>query len=202
MHNKVVYRIARGMRAAGAVVLRFNFRGVGSSEGVHDQGKGEVEDARSALAFLREQSFIRPDGAVVVGHSAGGWGALALVGDNPPGVSAVIAFAPGRGGHANDLPNQVCAPHTLTSAAAEFGKTARVPVTWLVAANDSYFSPELSRRLADAFRAGGDRVDFHVLAPSGGEGHWLAEGEAGVKIAGPDLDRALKLSAPKPDKKR
>lgn len=55
MHNKVVYRIARGMRTAGAVVLRFNFRGVGSSEGVHDQGKGEVEDARAALAFLRKR---------------------------------------------------------------------------------------------------------------------------------------------------
>jgi alpha/beta superfamily hydrolase len=55
MHNKVVYRIARGMRRAGAVVLRFNFRGVGSSEGEHDQGVGEVEDARAALRFLRER---------------------------------------------------------------------------------------------------------------------------------------------------
>ena len=55
MHNKVVYRIARGMRAAGAVVLRFNFRGVGSSEGVHDHANGEMEDARAALAFLRER---------------------------------------------------------------------------------------------------------------------------------------------------
>jgi uncharacterized protein len=53
MHNKVVYRIARGMRQAGAVVLRFNFRGVGSSEGEHDQGRGEMEDARTALEFLR-----------------------------------------------------------------------------------------------------------------------------------------------------
>ena len=55
MHNKVVYRIARGMRRAGAVVLRFNFRGVGRSEGVHDQGEGEIEDARTALGFLRER---------------------------------------------------------------------------------------------------------------------------------------------------
>src|SRR5580692_8080689 len=55
MHNKVVYRIARGMRRAGAVVLRFNFRGVGSSEGIHDGGAGEVEDARAALGFLRER---------------------------------------------------------------------------------------------------------------------------------------------------
>lgn len=55
MHNKVVYRIARGLRKAGCVVLRFNFRGVGSSEGIHDGGRGEVEDARGALAFLRER---------------------------------------------------------------------------------------------------------------------------------------------------
>ena len=43
------------------------------------------------------------------------------------------------------------------SSAAEFGHGARVPVTWLVAANDSYFSPDLSSKLADAFRGGGDK---------------------------------------------
>ena len=55
MHNKVVYRIARGLRRTGCVVLRFNFRGVHLSEGKHDDGPGEVEDARAALAFLRER---------------------------------------------------------------------------------------------------------------------------------------------------
>jgi alpha/beta superfamily hydrolase len=55
MHNKVVYRIARGLRRTGAVVLRFNFRGVNSSEGVYDHGIGEQDDARAALAFLRER---------------------------------------------------------------------------------------------------------------------------------------------------
>ena len=53
MHNKVVYRIARGLRHAGAVVLRFNFRGVGASEGKHADGEGEIEDAREAVAWLR-----------------------------------------------------------------------------------------------------------------------------------------------------
>jgi alpha/beta superfamily hydrolase len=53
MHNKVVYRIARGMRLAGAVVLRFNYRGVGASEGKYDDGVGELEDARAALNWLR-----------------------------------------------------------------------------------------------------------------------------------------------------
>lgn len=55
MHNKVVYRIARGLRRAGAVVLRFNYRGVNLSEGAYAHGEGELEDARAALAFLRDR---------------------------------------------------------------------------------------------------------------------------------------------------
>ncbi len=55
MHNKVVYRIARGLRRAGAAVLRFNYRGVNLSEGVYDEGEGELEDARVALTYLGER---------------------------------------------------------------------------------------------------------------------------------------------------
>jgi len=53
MHNKVVYRIARGLRGTGAVVLRFNYRGVHFSEGKYDDGEGELQDARAALDYLR-----------------------------------------------------------------------------------------------------------------------------------------------------
>jgi alpha/beta superfamily hydrolase len=55
MHNKVVYRVARGLRRRGAVVLRFNFRGVGRSEGKHDEGAGEIHDTRAALDWLRSR---------------------------------------------------------------------------------------------------------------------------------------------------
>jgi uncharacterized protein len=55
MHNKVVYRIARGLRSAGATVLRFNYRGVNLSEGEYAHGEGELEDARAALGYLRER---------------------------------------------------------------------------------------------------------------------------------------------------
>src|SRR6202795_3055572 len=55
MHNKVVYRMAKALRTSGSVVLRFNFRGVGRSEGAHDQGAGELEDARLLLEWLRSR---------------------------------------------------------------------------------------------------------------------------------------------------
>jgi alpha/beta superfamily hydrolase len=55
LHNKVAHRIARGLRRAGAAALRFNFRGVGRSEGQYGHLEGEIEDARAALAWLRQR---------------------------------------------------------------------------------------------------------------------------------------------------
>ena len=50
LHNKVVYRAAQALTAAGYATLRFNFRGLGQSEGRHDDGGGgEVDDFRAAL---------------------------------------------------------------------------------------------------------------------------------------------------------
>lgn len=89
MHNKVLYRIARRLPLeADALALRFNFRGVGASEGSYDEGKGEIEDVRAGLDWLASQlpqvelalvgySF----GAVVGLHAAAGDARLrALVG--------------------------------------------------------------------------------------------------------------------------
>jgi dienelactone hydrolase len=165
-------------------------------------GRATAEQIMLPLEFLRGQPFIRRDGAVVLGHSAGGWGALALAGEDPKAIAAIIAFAPGRGGHANDVENRICAPQRLIAAAGQFGKGARVPVTWLVAENDTYFSPDFSRKLADAFRAGGGKATFSVLPASSREGHWLAESESGVRLAADELDRALKSQALPTAKKR
>jgi alpha/beta superfamily hydrolase len=52
MHNKVVYHAAKAFSSFGLPVLRFNFRGTGLSEGVHDDGRGEVSDVRAALDWM------------------------------------------------------------------------------------------------------------------------------------------------------
>ena len=52
MDNPVVIRVAEVAQAAGYATLRFNFRGAGTSEGVHDKGRGEQEDVRAAMAAL------------------------------------------------------------------------------------------------------------------------------------------------------
>lgn len=159
-------------------------------------GRATAEEIWLALDYLLKQDFIRKDSAVVLGHSAGGWGALALATADPKAISAITVFAPGRGGHANDEPNRICAKHTLLAAAAEFGKGARIPVFWLVADNDSYFAPAFSQKLVDAFRGAGGKADFLILPAVGSDGHWMIESEAGVKGASGELARALNLRRP------
>jgi uncharacterized protein len=53
MDNKVVTTLSKAFEELGCAVARFNFRGVGKSEGAHDEGRGEVDDALAALAHLR-----------------------------------------------------------------------------------------------------------------------------------------------------
>ncbi|MBV6431387.1 MAG: hypothetical protein IANPNBLG_01517 [Bryobacteraceae bacterium] len=92
MHNKVVYRAARGLRRSGHAVLRFNFRGVNRSEGSHDNGTGEVDDARAALALLRERYPELP--YTIAGFSFGARVALRLAQDCPSARRAIAIGFP------------------------------------------------------------------------------------------------------------
>ncbi len=75
MDNKVVQTLARAFVASGWTVVRFNFRGAGASEGVHDEGRGEADDMRAVI----EQ--VAPDGALAIaGFSFGAFVALNTLG--------------------------------------------------------------------------------------------------------------------------
>jgi alpha/beta superfamily hydrolase len=71
MHNKVVYQTAKTLRRFGLPVLRFNFRGAGSSEGAHDEGRGEQGDVSAALDFLAAEYPGAP--LLLAGFSFGSW---------------------------------------------------------------------------------------------------------------------------------
>jgi hypothetical protein len=118
MHNKVVYRLARGLRRAGCVVLRFNFRGVNLSEGVYDHGVGEVEDARSALNVLRSRYPQLP--ALVGGFSFGSRVALKIAATDPT-LSRVIAV-----GFPTAYPNR------------EYVQGVRIPKFFIQSTNDEF----------------------------------------------------------------
>src|SRR3954453_4562665 len=76
-------------------------------------GRATAYEIALALEYVRKQDFIGNDATIVIARHAAGGGALALANAEPNAVSAIISSAPGRGGHANDEPNRICAPHTL-----------------------------------------------------------------------------------------
>ena len=88
MHNKVVYRAAQALTRCGFETLRFNFRGVGLSEGRYDEGRGEVDDFRAALGEAQGHGGLP---IVAGGFSFGSAVALrAIAGD--PRVAAYIGL--------------------------------------------------------------------------------------------------------------
>lgn len=90
MHNKVVTMAARALRECGATTLRFNFRGVGQSEGTFDDGEGELADLRAVAAWARAQ---HPDKTLwLAGFSFGAWVSLRLA--NELQAAALISIAP------------------------------------------------------------------------------------------------------------
>ena len=118
LHNKVVYRIARGLRKTGAVVVRFNFRGVGRSEGEHAHGIGEIEDARAGLAWLRERY---PDLPFALAGFSFGSRVITRLGCSMEGASWLMACGfPTRHG------------------AADYLETCAVPKIFIQSSNDQY----------------------------------------------------------------
>ena len=91
MHTKAVFQGTKGLVRAGCAVLRFNFRGVGRSEGTFDQGPGEMEDFRAALDYLAARYPGIPLWAA--GFSFGAWIALET-GAVDDRVSVLIGIAP------------------------------------------------------------------------------------------------------------
>jgi len=71
LHNKVVFRAARGLENANVATLRFNFRGVGTSGGKHDEGEGEIDDVFAAVDWAVRMHPGRK--LIVGGFSFGAW---------------------------------------------------------------------------------------------------------------------------------
>jgi alpha/beta superfamily hydrolase len=115
MHTKVVYQGAKALARIGCAVLRFNFRGVGRSDGTFDAGPGEMADFRAALDYMAARHPETPLWSA--GFSFGSWIALetgavddrvaVLIGISPPVVTSVSG-------------QDYSFPHTLESTKPKF----------------------------------------------------------------------------------
>jgi alpha/beta superfamily hydrolase len=106
MHNKVAHTLARAFVRTGFAALRFNFRGTEKSEGVYDQGDGELGDALAAIAWMRARY---PDAPLwVAGFSFGA--AIAVKAAVATEVDGLISVAPAISRFASGLETQPACP--------------------------------------------------------------------------------------------
>ena len=169
LHNKVVYHAMKALQSLGLPVLRFNFRGTGLSEGVHDYGQGEQDDVRAALDWL-EREFGLP--LLFAGFSFGAYvGLQACCGDRR--VAGLIALglpvhAEGRD-YRYDFLGDCAQPKLFISGNRDpFGPVAKVEVAVSLASD-----PKELVWIADA---------DHFLTPVSAEAPAPSHQRAGSKL--------------------
>jgi uncharacterized protein len=166
MYNNVVDAILSALWEWGYATLRFNFRGVGASEGEHDGGRGEIEDAAAAMSFLLAQPGLGKSGAVMAGYSFGAMIAM-TAGYESAGVSRIVAVALPVGMMEAPVPTGASKPILLvsgdrdsyspvagiTALREKIGESARLEI---VGSADHFFGGremELSRVILASLRA-------------------------------------------------
>jgi dienelactone hydrolase len=182
MYRQAIEFARRGF--AALVVMR---RGYGDSGGSYAEStccnaslfsssfRATSADLHAAVAAMKGRNDVTTQGMIAVGVSAGGLASVALAGDPPPGLAAVINFAGGRrwrkpGGENIEPADSESA---LVAAYGTLGTRARTPMLWIYAANDSYFGPDLAQRMHDAFTSAGGRAQLVSLPAFGEDGHYL-----------------------------
>ncbi len=198
--------IAQWFTQRGYVVALPLRRGYGETGGAWAEGYGRCDaadfvagglasaaDIAAVVRYMRALPYVAPDRLLMVGQSAGGWAALAYASRHPEGLAAVMNFAGGRGGRRDNRPNNNCSPDRLVAAAGALGRTARVPSLWVYSDNDTFFGPELVRRMHAAFTGAGGRAQLVQLPPFRDDGHRLFGTVEGMRIwtpiAGSFLDQ-------------
>jgi hypothetical protein len=154
MNNKVVYTLFHAFVRQGFSVLRFNFRGVGRSQGVFDRGEGELSDAAAALDWLQTYNE-NAEGCWIAGFSFGAWIGMQLLMRRPE-ISGFISVAPPANMH-------------------DFSFLAPCPSSGLILQGDKdEVVPEPSvKKLVDKLSSQrGIAIDYRVVA---GAGHFFQD---------------------------
>ena len=91
MHNPVVETIQSAYQQNGYATLRFNFRGVGGSQGDFDNGIGEQDDVRAAIASIQEKGVSKVE---LAGYSFGAWVNARLIANDPIAIASMLMVSP------------------------------------------------------------------------------------------------------------
>lgn len=160
----VVVPVRRGYGASGGTRLGDGY-GSCARPDFDAAGRAAAADLDTARAWALSHADMDPGRWMLVGQSAGGFASIAAAAAQPPGLRAVLAFSPGRGGDPVARPGQPCASAQLGELFARLAPRVRVPVLWFYAQNDAYIGPDTQRLWFGRFRDAGGRGELVVVPP-------------------------------------
>lgn len=170
MHTKAVYRSARALWDAGYEVLRFNFRGVGRSDGSYDEGRGEQDDARAALDWLQRRASARR--VILAGFSFGSYVAMRLAEER------------------HDIHARIALGVPLDLFDFGFMRPGGTPLLLLAGEADDFCPPDELRRLGARL---GSEARVHIVP---GAGHLLLEAMPQLQAAVEEFARDIARTSP------
>src|SRR5258706_5036898 len=144
--------------------------------------RAAASDVLAAYEFARKLPYVDPERMILAGQSAGAVASLYAASEQPAGLTAVLAFAAGRGGDPELHPGVPCAAEPIAARLPEIRQSVRLPVLMYYTENDLYFRPATSGSWFKRFRAGRAQAEY-ILQPSFGcYGHYLFGETGGVEL--------------------
>jgi dienelactone hydrolase len=178
----VLVPVRRGYGATGGDTLGDDYGGCARAD-YRRAGEGAALDVLATISWALTQRDLDAQGWLLVGQSAGGFASIYTASKRPPGLVAVLAFAPGRGGDPQRRPGAPCAADRMAALFASIAPYVEVPVLWLYAENDEFFGARVRTMWFESFRAAGGRGELVVVPPfPERRGHGLFPAAAGVPI--------------------
>lgn len=174
--------LCRALASEGLAVVFVVRRGYGNSDGPDSElqstavlsGLEAAKDYQAAVEYWQTQGFVLPDRVVLMGHSQGGWSALACSTVPMDGVLGVVNISGATNyalmGSGSITP--VVQAHWV-EACREFGHHAVVPSYWIYAENDPTHPGPVSRRMFEAYNATGGLGFLLMLPAYGTNGHYI-----------------------------
>lgn len=172
------------LASEGCAVLYIVRRGYGNSEGrdseylrsAVDSGLAAAQDLKAGIEYLRKLENVKPDGLIIMGHSQGGWAALAASNLAIDGVIATVNIAGGTNYSSmgdGSITDEV--QEAWRRGSSIIGKKALVPVIWIYAENDRNHPKYRAMAMFKAFYDAGGKGYLHILPAYGDNGHAVVQ---------------------------
>jgi len=186
----VVMPLRRGFGATGGEMAEDP--GSCSNPDYKSAESNAADDVMAAYDYARALPYVDGDRMILAGQSAGGMVALYTAGTRQPqGLTAVLAFAAGRGGDPDINPGVPCAVEPVARVFDMIGRSIRVPVLMNYAQNDLFFSPKVTREWFERLNASWSDAEYALQPAFGKDGHYLFGDTLGVRYWLPTVEGFL-----------